>query len=96
MGTYRKVNWPEILEQYRTGNQKVEDFCREKGIHPNSFYRNRKKYQETELVRIPIKSKDQSLSHPLELHVHDFVLKIPKNIDPETLETTLRILKGIL
>lgn len=96
MGKYRKVNWPEILEQYRTGNQNVEEFCKEKGIHPNSFYRNRKKYQESELVRIPIKPKALSLSHPLELHVHDFVLKIPKSFDPETLEATLRILKGLV
>ena len=85
-----------MLEQYRGGTKSVEEFCREKEIHPNSFYRNRKKYQETELVRITGEPKAPHFSNQLELHVHDFVLKIPKGFDPHALEATLRILRGLV
>lgn len=93
----RKIlDWPTTILEYHNSNSTVEEFCTELGIHPNTFYKNRKKYQgtETRLVKLPLK---QSPVQPQSLLIQygDFVLKIPKGVDSGTLETTLRALRDI-
>jgi transposase-like protein len=96
MGRKRGINWPEVIREYETGNETVEKFCAEKGIHPNTFYRNRKNYQDdrTTLVKLPLQPA-KPIVQTLLIQAGDFILKIPEGVDRETLETTLRVLKDV-
>ena len=95
MGKRKIADWSAVLREFEDGNQSVEEFCTQKGIHPNTFYRNRKKYQKsnTALVKIPVKKYEQ---HPSVLiQIDNFIVKVPEGVDTETLGITLRTLKEL-
>ncbi len=96
MGKRKTINWPDYFGEYESGNLTIEQFCKEKGIHQNTFYRNRKKHREnvTTLVKLPIK-KTSPMQQSLLVQINDFILKIPEGVNRETLETTLQVLKEI-
>lgn len=93
----RKINdWPALIAEYKVSDDTVEEFCSRKDIHPNTFYRNKKKYQSNNsaLVRVPVKSPIVH-QQARRIQINNFILKIPEGVDPKTLETTLRILKDV-
>jgi len=96
MGKRKSINWADFIQEYEASNISVEQFCKEKGIHQNTFYRNRKKYREnvTALVKLPLK-KTSLMQQPLLVQINDFILKVPEGVNRETLETTLLVLKEI-
>ena len=96
MGKRKSLDWPKVLDEYDAGNLSVEEFCKQKGIHPNTFYRHKKNFRDkvTALVRLPLNAAPNPQPQLL-LQVREFILKIPEGADPATLETTLRILKDI-
>ena len=97
MGKSKISNWPELLHEFETSNLSAEKFCGEKGIHPNTFYRNRKKTGNANnaLVKIPVKMQGFRQSASILIQIGEFLVKVPEKIDRETLETTLRALKGL-
>lgn len=58
MRKYRnKQEWRELLASYKTSGKTVAEFCREIGIHPNTFYyriRKTKEHESDRFVRLPI------------------------------------------
>jgi transposase-like protein len=96
MGKRKDINWPDFIREYESGNLTIEQFCEEKGIHQNTFYRNRKRHREnaTALVKLPLK-KTSPMQQSLLVQINDFILKVPEGVSRETLETTLLVLKEI-
>jgi hypothetical protein len=97
MGKSKISNWPEIFHEFEISNLSVEKFCGEKSIHPNTFYRNRKKMGSINnaLVKIPVKTNGVRQSSSILIQIDEFLVKVPERVDRETLETTLRALKGL-
>lgn len=96
MGRRKTIDWPVLINEYESSGISVGEFCSGKGIHPNTFYRNRKQYQGngTALVRLPLKTGNPQ-QQSLLVQISDFILKIPEGVDRKTLETTLQVLKGL-
>jgi transposase-like protein len=92
----RRINWPEMVAEYETGDKSVAEFCLEKQIHENSFYRNRKMYKECEqpLVEIKLeKSRRQIESKTLVLRYQDFSIEVPNCFEEQNLKRLLHVLK---
>jgi hypothetical protein len=96
MGRRSIINWPECIQEYEASNLSVEEFCSGKSIHPNTFYRNRKKHKgkSKALVHLPIKTANLQ-QQSLLVQINDFILKIPEGVDRRTLETTLQVLMDV-
>jgi hypothetical protein len=98
MGRKKKIDWSAMIHEYEASDCTVEEFCTRKEVHPNTFYKNRKKIQgpvsETSLVKLSLKSSPKPQQFLL-IQAGDFILNITKGVDSVTLETTLRILKDI-
>jgi transposase-like protein len=96
MGRRKTIDWPAFISEYESSGISVGEFCAGKGIHPNTFYRNRKRYQEngTALVRILPKTGNPQ-QQSLLVQISDFILKVPEGVDRKTLETTLQVLKEL-
>ncbi len=96
MGRRKAINWPAFFSEFESSNISVGEFCKRKGIHTNTFYRNRKRYQgnDTALVRIPLKTGNPQ-QQALLVQINDFILKVPEGVDRKTLETTLQVLREI-
>lgn len=46
------VNWKELVAKQYKSDKTVNEFCREYGIHPNTFYGQRKKLATGNFVEI--------------------------------------------
>jgi hypothetical protein len=42
MGKKKDINWKQFVAEHQKSGKTVVEFCKEKGIHPNSFYSARK------------------------------------------------------
>lgn len=62
MKKYRSDDeWRELIARQKRSDKSIAIFCREKGIHPNLFYRKKKSLQETgKLVRLPALSPSRA------------------------------------
>lgn len=70
----------ELIEAYNGSGQKASAFCRERGIHPATFYRWRKEpslpvggWTEVQVQRIAPTVQAVSLSSPLEIELRSGV-----------------------
>jgi hypothetical protein len=96
MGREKAINWPEVIREYESGTISVEKFCLAKEIHPNTFYRNRKKYQGNRTALVKLSLKPAVVVSPfLLVQAGNFIVKIPEGVDRKTLETTLQVLKDV-
>lgn len=91
------IDWSALIAEYQKSGITVEEFCGRKNIHPSNFYRNRKKYQSSDsaLVQIQVPA-DRKQESNLSIRIHDYIIEIPNTTDAVLLETTLRILKGLV
>jgi hypothetical protein len=96
MARKKRIDWSATIHEYQASDCTVEEFCTRIGIHPNTFYKNRKKVQgsETPLVKLPLKSGPMP-QQSLLIQAGDLILKIPEGVDSATLETTLRVMKDL-
>ena len=37
----KRINWPELYEEFSQSKLSVNDFCAAKGVSPSSFYKNK-------------------------------------------------------
>ena len=85
-----------MVAEYESGNKSVAEFCREKEIHENSFYRNRKIYKESgqRLVEIKLeKNQGQTECETLVLKYRDFSIEVPVCFDEQHLKRLLNVIK---
>ena len=98
MGKRKISDWLAVVHDYENSNLSVEEFCTKKGIHPNTFYRNRKRYQHsnTTLVKIPVKKQEVwQHSQSIRIQFKNYIVTVPEGVNTETLGITLRILKDL-
>ena len=90
-------NWEEVIEQHRQSGKSIETFCNEIGIHPNTFYINRKKInQSRERVKrtevVEIEPTAISLATPIVLQTKKFMISISNGFDEAQLKSVLKII----
>ena len=95
----RKVikNWEEVIEQHRQSGKSVENFCKEIGIHSNTFYKNRQKRRRSEGSKsqtavIEIKPTALTAAAPIVLKTKKFMISISNGFDESQLKSVLRII----
>lgn len=93
MSKRQKRDWKSLISEQEESGLSIDEFCESKGIHYTSFYKNRKKFQNSGFVEIKATMKSPTLkTDPIILKIQDFSLEIPKNFDTITLKKILSVL----
>jgi len=86
----QKHEWPRLLAEHRKSGDSVKDFCRSRGIHPNTFYKKRKLHESGPLVEIPVTpSVDVT---PIEVNAGRYRVSIRSGFDRECLRSVLEVI----
>ena len=46
-------DWVKLIQEQEESNEPVNEFCIAKGIHPTTFFKNRKIYSKHTFIEIP-------------------------------------------
>ena len=85
------TNWDSIFEQFRLSNKTVPDFCSEIGIHPNTFYKHRKRIDKNHEV-IEIKPVLSIPTEPIVLKTKKFTISLTTGFDEVCLKSVLKVI----
>ena len=95
----RKVinNWEEIIEQHQQSGKTIQEFCKDIGIHPNTFYKHRKKFSRRQVEAgapevVEIKPAATSSSGPIILQTKKFMISISNGFDESQLKSVLKVI----
>ena len=93
----RRKDWSRLIAEQQASGQRVHAFCHERGIKPNSFYRWRKRLQESPPVRFALLERKEEIAagaSELELIlVSGERLRIANGADAATLRLVLDTLR---
>ena len=84
-------NWEEVLEQYRLSGKSIPEFCSEIGIHPNTFYKHRKRIDRNHEV-VEIKPVLSIPIEPIVLKTKKFTISLTTGFDEVCLKTVLKVI----
>ena len=86
----RRGDWPEIIAEQPRSGKSVDEYCKSKGIHPNTFYRKRKLYGRSAMVEIlPLSNRE---SAAIVVSFGEYSVAIRKGFDAESLKSILRVI----
>lgn len=89
----QKRDWKVLISEQENSGMSIDEFCDTKGIHYTSFYKNRKKFQDTGFVEVkPVPNTVNLKVDPIILRFQEFILEIPKNFDANTLKEVISVL----
>ena len=78
-----KENWEELFKEHKVSGKRVSDFCREKGIHQNLFYRKRKELSgKGSFVRLPVEVVS---SGKIQIRIKDVIIEPGHGYDKQEL-----------
>ena len=86
-----KINWGEVTAEQKSSGKTIKDFCSEKRIHPHTFYRHRKKLENSELIEIQVVER-ASHGNPIMLKYHDVSIVLQSGFCKRTLKDLFSIL----
>ena len=94
----RKVikNWEEVIEQHRQSGKTIPEFCKEIGIHPNTFYKNRKIIGNQDdpgnSSVVEIKPNGIFSAAPIVIKTKKFLISITTGFDEAGLKSVLKVI----
>ena len=94
----RKVikNWEEVFEQHRQSGKTIPEFCKEIGIHPNTFYKNRKINSNQDdsgsSSVVEIKPNGIFSAAPIVIKTKKFLISITAGFDEAGLKSVLKVI----
>jgi hypothetical protein len=92
MAKNKNINWPEYLAEQKQSGKTIVDFCKEKGIHPNTFYSARKKYEHSNpFIEITV-PKEQENRKTIELNRNGYTISVEPGFCEATLKKVLSLL----
>jgi hypothetical protein len=92
MAKIKNINWREYLTEQKQSGKTIVEFCKEKNIHPNTYYYARKKYGNSQsFVEINV-MKEQKNGKAITLNRNGYTL----SVEPGFCETTLKKVLSIL
>ena len=84
-------NWEEVLEQHRLSGKSIPEFCSEIGIHPNTFYKHRKRIDRNYEV-VEIKPILLAPTEPIVLKTEKFTISLSAGFDEVCLKSVLKVI----
>ena len=87
-----KHNWPELIKEQETSGETVDAFCKERGIHYTSFYKNRKRLQSDDFVEVKVKKKERESDHPITLKYGKYSVILLPGFCKQTFSEILSVL----
>jgi transposase-like protein len=96
MAKKEKANWEEIILEQKNSGSSIKDFCRDKGIHQNTFYLNRKKLGNTGFAKItPVKGKAESQTEAITIKYKELSIIVNANSNIKAVKDILVILGAV-
>ena len=90
------TNWDQIIEQHRRSRKSIPDFCSEIGIHPNTFYKHRKRMGRQDIsgdtAVVEVKPFSSSPAEPIVLKTKRFMISISAGFDEAGLKSVLKVI----
>ena len=86
-----KIDWGEVAAEQKGSGKTIKDFCKEKGIHPYTFYRHRKKIENSELIEVQV-VKRTIRENPIMLKYHDVSIVLQSGFCKRTLKDLFSVL----
>lgn len=87
-----KAAWEEILAEYKGSGKSVREFCKDKGLHANTFYLNRKKHRDTGFVEVQVQEHAFPIK-PIILRFNDISIELQPGFCKNTLREILAVLR---
>ena len=89
-------NWDKIFEQHRQSGKSIPEFCKDIGIHVNTFYKHRKRIGCQRSVNdsavVEIKPAFSAPSAPIVLNTKKFMISISNGFDESQLKSVLKVI----
>ena len=92
MSKRKKHNWPELIKVQESSGDTVDAFCKERGIHYTSFYKNRKRLKSVNFVEIKVNRKEREPEKAITLKYGKYSVILTLGFCKQTLEDVLSIL----
>jgi len=87
-----KRNWPELIKEQETSGKNIDAFCKERGIHYTTFYKNRKRLQSTNFVEVKVNKRERETGHPITLRYGEYSVILSPGFCKQTLNEILSVL----
>lgn len=93
----KKRDWSALVRQQSESRMSVAEFCAQAGVHPNTFYRQRKHYQVADFVEIPVRSPLSKVNggEAIVLKSGSFSLELLPGFDEVCLKRVLSVLREL-
>jgi len=89
----RIENWEEIFKKHQQSGKSIPAFCDEIGIHPNTFYKHKKRIRSCgDTAVIEIKPVFSSTTAPIVLKTKKFIISISNGFDEAQLKSVLKVI----
>lgn len=89
----RRHDWQRVLEEHRVSGKSVKEFCAEREIHPNTFYKMRQLSRTRELVEIRRTPAAESAdASPLEVRTGQYGVMVRRGFDRDCLKSVLEVI----
>ena len=78
-----KEDWKQILKEQRESGKTTVDFCKEKRIHPNLFYKRRSELENSgSFIKVPVKAVS---SGKIKIRIKDIIIEPESGCNKEEL-----------
>ena len=89
----KKRDWAAIIQEQEERGVSIKDYCKAEGIHPTSFYKNRKVFPPQPLVEIPVPAAIQT--NPIVIRTGHYALTVQSGFDRDSLKLVLQVIGEI-
>lgn len=78
-----KEDWKEILKEQKESGKTATEYCKEKHIHPNLFYKRRKELETCRsFIKVPVKAVS---SGKIRIKIKDIIIELEPGYNKEEL-----------
>ncbi len=93
------TNWDQIFEQHRQSCKSIPEFCNEIGIHPNTFYKHRKRIGiqgcPGDSAVVEVKPVFSSPAAQIVIETKKFKISITAGFNETQLKSVLQVIGGL-
>ena len=88
----KKRDWAAIIEDQEKQGIPIRDYCEAEGIHPTSFYKNRKIHKQRSMVEIPAPARLSEGINPIVLRTGRYSLAIQTGFERDSVKSVLQVI----
>ncbi|PID65096.1 MAG: hypothetical protein CR962_00135 [Gammaproteobacteria bacterium] len=95
MTSYRKYNWPVLLEEFESSGLTQTQFCKDKNINPRYFSLRRSKHiaaEQTGFTKVELETASSDSITGITIEVGRCKIKCPPSLSTQALATLVNSL----